>query len=274
MAFTGTPNIVIVAENIIRITGLSLAGSAAGTISMQEGTGEIKLPEAFGATPYEIYQHIVGLNESVDVTAQAVVAGGGGGSSGPDAAMFFGTTSGTGSTQNDYAATVAVGDAVPFPQDGPAVGTKVSRLSATQFTINVAGLYEVSWAVGFAEASQLELRVNGATLVVNSTATSGAGTQQNVNKVLVQFAAADVVELVNPPGNAAALTVQPADGSLTHAQAPNITFQAVEAAGAAGGGGAIGIAKTGADVATFLATLTNLNTTASAELEIYCKFHE
>ena len=47
----------------------------------------------------------------------------------------------------------------------------------------------------------------------------------NSNSVLIALSTGNVVSLINPPGNATALTVQPADGSLTHAQAPNLTFR-------------------------------------------------
>ncbi len=43
MAFTGTAVIKKISENKFSITGLSLAGAAVGTISLLEGTGEVKL---------------------------------------------------------------------------------------------------------------------------------------------------------------------------------------------------------------------------------------
>jgi len=43
MAFTGVATIKKVAENLFRITGLSLAAGAAGTISVDAGAGEVKL---------------------------------------------------------------------------------------------------------------------------------------------------------------------------------------------------------------------------------------
>jgi hypothetical protein len=46
MAFTGVAVISKVADGIVRITGLSLAAGATGTISMEAGTGAVK----FGAT--------------------------------------------------------------------------------------------------------------------------------------------------------------------------------------------------------------------------------
>lgn len=43
MAFTGTAVITKVSESKFRITGLSLAGAAAGTISLSGGTGAVKV---------------------------------------------------------------------------------------------------------------------------------------------------------------------------------------------------------------------------------------
>lgn len=144
------------------------------------------------------------------------------------AAMFYGTTTGTGSEGNDYAATVAVGAAVPFPRNGPTNSGRIARSgsSTTEFVVSVSGLYEVSWEVGFVEASQLQVAVNG-TPVANTTSISGAGTQMNANTALLTLVAADVISIINPTGNAAALTVQPADGSLTHAQAPSLVIRSV-----------------------------------------------
>lgn len=159
-----------------------------------------------------------------------IIASGDGGSGGggipQNGAMFYGTTTGTGSEGNDYAATVAVGAPVPFPRNGPTVNGHAIRsgVSTTAFVVDTTGVYEVSWQVGFSEASQLQLAVNAAP-VANTCATSGAGTQQNTNTVLVSLAAGDIVTVINPAGNAAALTVTPADGSLTHAQAPNLSIK-------------------------------------------------
>jgi hypothetical protein len=147
--------------------------------------------------------------------------------------MFFGTTTGTGSSGNDYAATIAVASRVPFPQNGPSIGPQVTRNSPSDFRVGVAGLYEVSWSIEFAEPSQLAVARNAGVLVTNADVVndtcnrSGAGTQLNTNTVLVQLAAGDLVSIVNPPGNATALTVDPGDGTLTHAQAPNVVIRLI-----------------------------------------------
>lgn len=47
MAFTGTAVVTSLGKNIIRITGLSLASSAAGTITDNGGGGDAELPTTF-----------------------------------------------------------------------------------------------------------------------------------------------------------------------------------------------------------------------------------
>ena len=44
MAFTGAAVIKVLSGKAARITGLSLAAAAAGTISLHNGAGEVKLP--------------------------------------------------------------------------------------------------------------------------------------------------------------------------------------------------------------------------------------
>ena len=113
--------------------------------------------------------------------------------------MFFGTTTGTGSSGNDYAAPIAVAARVPFPQDGPATGPQITRNSVFDFRIGVPGLYRVSWSIEFAEPSQLAVAVNAGVVVSNAdivnstTSRSGAGTQLNTNVVLLSLLAGDLI---------------------------------------------------------------------------------
>lgn len=47
MAFTGTPTVQSLGTNVVRITGLSLAAAAAGTIGLNGGAGQVSLPSNF-----------------------------------------------------------------------------------------------------------------------------------------------------------------------------------------------------------------------------------
>jgi hypothetical protein len=115
----------------------------------------------------------------------------------------------------DNAATVAVGAAVEFPQDGAANG--IVRSSASQFVLPATGTYKVTWQVSVDEAGQLMLDLNGSIATTAATVAGRAtGTSQISNSVLIAATAADVLRVINPTGNAAALTITPLAGG-THA---------------------------------------------------------
>ena len=73
MAFTGTPAVVQISDSIIRITGVSLAAAAAGTIGLNAaisggGTGEIDLPASFNPLNYAYKGVVIDPSESVLVS--------------------------------------------------------------------------------------------------------------------------------------------------------------------------------------------------------------
>jgi hypothetical protein len=115
----------------------------------------------------------------------------------------------------DNSATVAVGAAVEFPQDGPQ-GGGIIRSTTSIFTLPAIGTYEVFWQVSIAEAGQLILGLDsvlGATEQAYSVAGRAALTSQITNHVLVVTTAApSYLTVRNPLGNAAALTVTPFAG--------------------------------------------------------------
>lgn len=68
MAFTGTAVIKQIKDNMVRVTGLSLAGSAAGTIGLDGHTGSapgVRLPAAFNPQPYGYGNATVTLQDSI-----------------------------------------------------------------------------------------------------------------------------------------------------------------------------------------------------------------
>lgn len=70
MAFTGSAVITQISERKVRITGLSLAGAAVGTLALSTGTtgGAVLLPAQFQPKPYNEFGAIVGLIDSVQVS--------------------------------------------------------------------------------------------------------------------------------------------------------------------------------------------------------------
>jgi len=112
----------------------------------------------------------------------------------------------------DNAAPVAPGSPVLFPQNGPTTGAAV-RSSASQFVLADTGVYEVNWQVSVDEAGQLMLDLNGSTATTaNTVAGRATGTSQISNSVLISAVANDVLRVINPAGNAAALTITPHAG--------------------------------------------------------------
>ena len=151
-------------------------------------------------------------------------------------AMFYGLTAGTGNpTTTDYAdpATVAVKTAagtgrVPFPRDGAASGPDATRVDASSFELATPGSYRVIFKVHTTEPGQLQLELDGLglpeTTSANMNPTSG-GHPIVGDAIITTTTANAVVAVINPPGNSTALTITPADGASTHANAQTITFE-------------------------------------------------
>lgn len=74
MAFTGTATIHQVSDKRIRITGLSLAGGANGTIGLNgnSGTPDVRLPATFQPEPYDYNGTTVTLADSIKVDVDPV----------------------------------------------------------------------------------------------------------------------------------------------------------------------------------------------------------
>ncbi len=147
--------------------------------------------------------------------------------------MFFGLTAGTGNGgPTDYAATIAVKTSagtgrVPFPQTGPDSGAGV-RVDASSFTL-APGTYRVTATVHTTEPGQLELELNGAAVdnsnFGNANPTSGGHPIIVDAIVTVPAGPGQVLAVINPAGNSTALTITPADGSLTHAYAQKLIIE-------------------------------------------------
>lgn len=78
MAFTGTATVKQVSDSIVRITGLSLAAGASGTIGLSGATGTTPgatLPASFKAVPYAYNSSNVPLADALEVTALPAATG-------------------------------------------------------------------------------------------------------------------------------------------------------------------------------------------------------
>ena len=115
----------------------------------------------------------------------------------------------------DNSATVAVGAAVEFPQDGPTVGTgPPTRFSVTEFTLPATGTYLVNAQVSFDEAGQLQIALDGVGLP-DTVVGRATGTSQLIINTLIAATAGQRLSIINPTGNVAALTITPIAGG-TH----------------------------------------------------------
>ena len=126
----------------------------------------------------------------------------------------------------DNAPTVAAGAPVQFPQNGPTVGSSITRTGASTFQLSAIATYNVSFVVSVTEAGQLGLSLNGALLpyTVNGRAT---GTSQIVGQALVTTTALnEILRVENPAGESTALTVTPLAGGTDPVSATLVIQQA------------------------------------------------
>jgi hypothetical protein len=125
----------------------------------------------------------------------------------------------------DNTATVAVGAAVEFPQDGPTTSPayiirKAGVTSAYSFVLPDIGTYEVMFQVSGSEAGQLVLYLDPATGTAAplpySVVGRATGTSQIVGICLVTTTVANsVLSVRNPAGNSTALTITPTAGGAS-----------------------------------------------------------
>jgi hypothetical protein len=113
----------------------------------------------------------------------------------------------------DNAATVAPGEDVDFPQDGPiSAGGLIARTSADTFNLAEIGTYQVLFQVSVDEAGQLVLTLNDTELPYTVVGRA-TGTSQIVGMALVQTTAINSILTVrNPADNTTALTITPVAG--------------------------------------------------------------
>lgn len=123
------------------------------------------------------------------------------------------------------ATTIAAGEDVQFPQDGPNSGTGITRQSADSFILADAGTYLVQFQVTAGEGGQLILTLNGTDLPY-TVAGREAGAAQIVGIALVTTTAANSVLTVrNPEGTAPPLTLTPSAGGTRPVSAHLVILQ-------------------------------------------------
>lgn len=122
----------------------------------------------------------------------------------------------------DNAATVAPDSPVLFPQDGSTNGT-ITRIDDSSFLLPTIGTYLVQFQVSVTEAGQLMLRLNAAP-IPDSVVGRATGTSQIVGTSLVTTTTPNsILEVINPAGNATALTITPVAGG-THSVSAHLVI--------------------------------------------------
>lgn len=218
---------VMTAAQVALLNGA--ASTVIGTLPIVVTAGDISIDPATDST--------AGSMSAADKTKlDGIPSGGGGGAL--DFAEFYGRTAGTGAPGGgtDYAGTIAVRTTngtgnVPFPSAGAAkAGTGITALTTATFQLAAIGVYQVTFRVHTTEPGQLELVLNNALLPETCMANMNptAGGHPITGTFFVQTTLVDsVLEVVNPNGNSPALTITPADGSSTHANAQVLTIMQI-----------------------------------------------
>lgn len=78
MAFTGSATVKQISDRMVRITGLSLAAGAAGTIGLPGATGStpgVTLPESFKTLHYAYNSVNVPFADAIEITSQPAATG-------------------------------------------------------------------------------------------------------------------------------------------------------------------------------------------------------
>jgi hypothetical protein len=123
-----------------------------------------------------------------------------------DSALFYALMPG------DNSSTVAVGQDVEFPQNGPTTRPGTVRSSATAFVLATAGVYRVTFQVPVMESGQLVLTLNGVELPYTVTGRATGTSSIGLSTLVDATAANDVITVRNPAGNSNALTITPFAG--------------------------------------------------------------
>lgn len=113
-------------------------------------------------------------------------------------------------------ATVAPGSAINFSNDGPAFGTDITRINASQFNLQ-PGIYQVFFQASITEPGQLCILLN--TLYTASMVGRATGTSQIVSMCLVEIIVPTMLSIVNPVTETTALTITPFAGGTNEVSA-------------------------------------------------------
>jgi len=126
---------------------------------------------------------------------------------------------------NDNTATIAPGSNIEFPNDGPNVGSTISRTGPSTFNLTNIGMYLIQFQVSIAEAGQLCIKLNSIEQQ-NSVVGRATGTSQIVGINLITTASANsILSISNPIAEPTALTLTPLAGGSNPVSAHLVILQ-------------------------------------------------
>jgi hypothetical protein len=126
----------------------------------------------------------------------------------------------------DNAATIAVGAAVLFPQDGESDGV-ITSTSDSEFNLPDIGTYQVFFQVSVSEAGQLVLGLNGVEIPRTMVGRASVTTQIVGMSIIKTTIVNSTLTVLNPSGNAAALTITPIAGG-TNSVSANLVIMRIK----------------------------------------------
>jgi len=118
----------------------------------------------------------------------------------------------------DNAATIAVGAAVLFPQDGESDGV-ITSPTDSEFNLPDIGTYQVFFQVSVSEAGQLVLGLNGVEIPRTMVGRASVTTQIVGMSIIKTTIINSLLTVRNPAANGAALTITPLAGGANSVSA-------------------------------------------------------
>jgi hypothetical protein len=126
---------------------------------------------------------------------------------------------------SDNSGTIAPGSNIEFPNDGPIIGSTISRITASTFNLRDSGSYLIQFQVSIDEAGQLCITMN--TIEQPHTVVGRAtGTNQIVGVSLITTSSPNtIISIRNPVSESTALTITPLAGGTDPVSAHLVILQ-------------------------------------------------
>lgn len=126
---------------------------------------------------------------------------------------------------NDNSATIAPGANIEFPNDGPNVGSSISRTGPSTFNLTNIGIYLVQFQISITESGQLCIKLNSIEQPY-SVIGRATGTSQIVGiNLIITTTINSIISISNPSAESTALTLTPLAGGSNPVSAHLVILQ-------------------------------------------------